>query len=548
MSRLNHPMTRLAACLPAGSAKTVLAVALVALPPAALALGMANPAPAIVACLLGLAWLIARILGVAQVERFAEKLAGEQRPERRPLALTLPRIAARLAEMEHRWLARHPVTGLPTREYLFAAIAAEPAASRSERLLGAIRLADYDRLAAFDQPLADAALGQFARRIAAAAGATHAIAQIDRDCLAIWFGGVQELDAARAAFRAIVYVAAQDITDGDHILSPTIEAGSASPGDGGTTPAQLLNQALTALSRPDSASGGQIVLADAPSPAAARDRFVLEQALAQAIGRDQLTMMFQPVVDVARGRLVGAEALLRWTHPELGAVSPARFIPIVEEIGLSERYGLWVLNAACREARAWQDEGLHGLKVAVNLSARQLLDPMLRPKIERTLARHGLAPDALELELTETAAMVDAARTLELFVELHAMGISLALDDFGTGYSSLSYLKNLRFDKLKIDREFVTQLQDRRDSRAICKALIELARGLDLTVLAEGVEDAREVETLRMLGCNLFQGYYFARPMPGADFRALAANREWLASFASPVHRQIETLEGRLSA
>ncbi len=330
------------------------------------------------------------------------------------------------------------------------------------------------------------------------------------------------------------------------VISPTVEAAAVCFPDDGPDAAHLFVRLTAALNRAEPAAGGEVRLNVPLSTEAAREQFMLEQDLTRAIDEGQLKMVFQPVVDLSQGRLIGAEALLRWDHPVLGPISPGRFIPIVEATGMSDRYGLWVLNAACREARLWQDEGLTGMKVAVNLSARQLTDPNLKDKLERTLQRHDLDPKALELELTETAAMADAERTFELFGALRETGISLAIDDFGSGYSSLSYLKNLPFDKLKIDREFVTDIDSRRDSRAICRALIELGRGLDLLVLAEGVENAREVETLRALGCNVFQGYHFAKPLAGDDFRRLAADSDWLASLSAPP--VAAHIKGRLSA
>ena len=198
------------------------------------------------------------------------------------------------------------------------------------------------------------------------------------------------------------------------------------------------------------------------------------------------------------------------------------------------------LTPPCKEARLWRKTGLPEMKVAVNVSAHQLLDPGLRSKIERTLERHRLPAHALELELTETAAMSDASRTLHLFGELRALGISLAIDDFGSGYSSLSYLKNLPFDKLKIDREFVTGIDTRRDSRAICKALVELGRGLDLLVLAEGVENSREVSALCDLGCRVFQGFHYSRPLSGPNFRRLVADAQWRAGLTVPVSHRHE--------
>jgi EAL domain-containing protein (putative c-di-GMP-specific phosphodiesterase class I) len=191
--------------------------------------------------------------------------------------------------------------------------------------------------------------------------------------------------------------------------------------------------------------------------------------------------------------------------------------------------GLWVLNAACREAGGWREQGLKDLKMAVNLSARQLQDPELSSIIVRTLERHGLAAQNLELELTETAAMEDSARTRELFHQLRGLGVGVAIDDFGSGYSSLSYVKNLPFSKLKIDREFVMAVDERRDSRAICAALVELARGLDITVLAEGVESGGEVDTLRELGCSMFQGFFFGRPITASSFLDTVTDPRWLA-------------------
>ena len=469
----------------------------------------------------------------AAVELFAARLCIDNTAPPRRLSASLSLIAATLESLQHRTANINPVTGLPTREYLEAEIEGDIAADRGATLIGAIRFSDFDRLAAFDRAAADAALRNLAARLTRATKSHHVLAQIDRNCFCIWFRGERELRAAAAEFNALVYVAGRDIADGGAALRPTIEAASGHfPRDGGGA-AQLFLFVTAALARPNGSAGGSAGGAAAAAVASvesAREDFLIEQDLTQAIAEDQLTMMFQPVVDLSVGRMIGAEALLRWNHPTLGSISPARFIPVVEAIGLSERYGLWVLNAACREARRCRDEGIDNLKLAVNLSARQLLDPTLCEKVQRTLDRHGLPANALELELTETAAMADADRTGSLFRQLRAMGVSLAIDDFGSGYSSLSYLKNLPFDKLKIDREFVIDVDKKRDSRAICKALIELGRGLGLLVLAEGVETAEEVAALRELGCTVFQGYHFSKPRSGEAFRALAHDPAWRSS------------------
>lgn len=511
---------------------------------AAAACAHASP-PGAAAGGLTLAALGATGLGVALHRQAAEarraaRLSGDP-GGRRPLPRSLAALSDRLDAVGHRVDNTHPVTGLPTREHLLQAMAHDLAPGAPPRLLGVVRFADFDRVAAFDDRAANAALSCIGARVVSAVGERHVVSQVDRDAIAVWFRDAPDLDAASAEFAAIAYVAAQEIAGEGEVLTPAVETAAVRWPEDGSSPGHLLLRAAAALGR-----GEASPLARLPSLQVARDDFALEQDLAQAIAEEQLTMAFQPVVDLSAGRLIGAEALLRWDHPRLGAISPARFIPVVERIGLSERYGLWVLNAACREAKRWQGQGLHGVKVAVNLSARQLVDPELPGKIARTLALHGLDPRALELELTETAAMADAERTRALFAELRATGVSLAIDDFGAGYSSLSYLKNLPFDKLKIDREFVTRVDAKRDSRAICRALLELGRGLDLLVLAEGVETAAEVDALRRLGCSVFQGYFFSKPLGGDDFVRLARDPAWRERLSPAPHRAPS--EGSVSA
>lgn len=497
-----------------------------------------------VACALGLIVLTCQAQTAAA--RLANQLCNDEAGERRSLLNALRQIALQLDGYERRASNIHSITGLPTREHLAEQIAVDLAAPKGPMLLGGLRFADFDRLAAFDLPAANSALAAFAARLITAAKVQHIVGQIDRDCFAIWFRGSADTTAAAAEFRALAYVAGQPLIKGGTTISPTVEAAAVTFPDDADDAAHLFVRLTAALNRAEPSAAGEVRLTTPLSTQAAREQFMLEQDLTRAIDEDQLKMVFQPVVDLAAQRLIGAEALLRWDHPQLGPISPAQFIPIVEATGMSDRYGLWVLNAACREARLWQDEGLLGIKVAVNLSARQLSDPGLKEKVERTLQRHDLPAKALELELTETAAMADADRTFELFGALRKIGVSLAIDDFGAGYSSLSYLKNLPFDKLKIDREFVTDVDSRRDSAAICRALIELCRGLDLLVLAEGVENAREVETLRQLGCNVFQGYHFSKPLAGDDFRKLAATPDWLAAFGEP--SPLSASKGLLSA
>jgi EAL domain-containing protein (putative c-di-GMP-specific phosphodiesterase class I)/GGDEF domain-containing protein len=424
--------------------------------------------------------------------------------------------------------APHPGSGLPTREPFLSDVDADIAASGEPALLAVIRFCDFDRLSPFDHEAADRALHALAARLQGAIGQGRRLAQVDRDCFAVWFSGAAAQDAA-GELRAISYVLRQDIGAGEHRMTPELKIGAALFPNDGSKAAVLLTRAFAALPKAGDAQADRLAFFSGAASVAARERFSLEQDLRHAVERDQLKLFFQPVVDLARGRVAGAEALLRWFHPELGSVPPSRFIPVLERSGLIDEVGVWVLNAACREARAWRDRGLDGLTIAVNLSARQFRDPMLSMVILRTLEQHRLVGQNLELELTETAMMQDAARTRQLLTHLKSLGVGAAIDDFGTGYSSLSCLKSLPFSKLKIDREFVTGVHDRADSRAICATLIALAHGLGMTVVAEGVEEPEEVHALIGLGCSLFQGYHFARPLPAADFLETIGDPLWLA-------------------
>ena len=252
------------------------------------------------------------------------------------------------------------------------------------------------------------------------------------------------------------------------------------------------------------------------------ERHALERDLRRALERDdELVLHYRPVVDADGDAIIGAEALIRWEHPTRGRVSPGEFIPLAEESDLIERIGRWTLRTACRQIARWREQGVSGVKVAVNLSARQFRDPGLLNYVEATIREFAIEPGSLEVELTETSAMNDAASTSAIMGRVRDLGVSIAIDDFGTGYSSMSYLRTMPFNKLKIDREFVQDIAGNADRQAICHALIALARELRLEVLAEGTETESEVRTLREQGCSVFQGFYFHRPMPAEEVGTL---------------------------
>ncbi len=255
------------------------------------------------------------------------------------------------------------------------------------------------------------------------------------------------------------------------------------------------------------------------------ERVALESGLRGALDRGEFQLHYQPKVEIKSGRITGVEALIRWRHPDLGEVSPVRFIPIAEETGLIVPIGEWVLRTACLQNKAWQDEGLPHLCVAVNLSVRQFSHEDLLVDIASTLEETGLDPACLELEITESMIMHNVDKAVQLLVKLKAMGVRLAIDDFGTGYSSLSNLKRFPLDTIKVDRSFVCDIPSNTDDMAITSAIIAMGRSLGLTVVAEGVETREQIDFLREHACDEFQGYYFSKPIDGRKVGELLRSR-----------------------
>jgi EAL domain-containing protein (putative c-di-GMP-specific phosphodiesterase class I)/GGDEF domain-containing protein len=364
----------------------------------------------------------------------------------------------------------------------------------------------------YDQARADGFLHVLARRLADALGRDVPLARIDSATFAAVLPAGAETDALLPDIIARV---SHDIALDGLTVAPDLMVGVAMPDtDGGDAEVVLGNAVAAAASNRVPRT---FTYYSAAARDAARERFELEQELRQAIRTDAFDLHFQPVVDLGLGRVSGAEALIRWRHPDRGLVAPGLFIPAAERSGLIDDIGRWVIRAACQQVGNWQSQGLPPMKVAVNLSARQFLDGKLVGLLSESIADAGIAADRLEIELTESAAMADYEHTRRTFGQLTDLGVTIAIDDFGTGYASMSYLRKLPFDKLKIDREFVTNIDTMPQNQAICGAMVMLGEGLGLKVLAEGTERAEEVSWLNRAGCNLFQGYYFARPVPADD-------------------------------
>lgn len=254
--------------------------------------------------------------------------------------------------------------------------------------------------------------------------------------------------------------------------------------------------------------------------AAVRERFDLAQELREAIERKEFFLVYQPKVDAATGRIVGAEALVRWASPKRGLVSPVQFIPVIDEIGLQGRLGEWVLDTACAQAMAWNRMGYSALAISVNVSPSQIHGGEIVTLVREALERHGLEPRHLELEVLESMAVDDASGTNSILAELRQMGVGIALDDFGTGYSSLVYLTQLPANVLKIDRGFIMHLLADKRQQAIVERIISLAKALNYVVVAEGVEEMEQMRMLAGMGCDLFQGYLFSKPLSAKDFVA----------------------------
>jgi diguanylate cyclase (GGDEF)-like protein len=285
----------------------------------------------------------------------------------------------------------------------------------------------------------------------------------------------------------------------------------------GVDPDTLLKNADLAMYHAKAAGRHNFQFFTAAMNEATAERLALEGGLRTAIERNELSLHYQPQVDVASGRTVALEALLRWRHPQLGHVPPLKFIPVAEDTGQIEAIGAWVLDQALAQVARWHAAGHAPLRVAVNLSAQQLRTDGFVERVALGLQTHRLPGTALELEITESVAMRDPARTADMLLQLRGLGVSLAIDDFGTGHSSLAYLKQLPLNCLKLDRSFVMDLEHDANDAAICTATIQMAHSLGLGVVAEGVENPAQLAFLRRVHCDLVQGYHFSKPMVVAD-------------------------------
>ncbi|SEN34316.1 diguanylate cyclase/phosphodiesterase with PAS/PAC sensor(s) [Sphingomonas gellani] len=419
------------------------------------------------------------------------------------------------------------LTGLPNRlminETLVRAMQeADKWGSRS-----AFMMLDLDRFKAVNDtlghPVGDRLLGRVSERLAQLMSPNEMCGRLGGDEFAVVIRDARDTGAVEALAHRIIETLSRPYEVDQHTLHVGASVGLAVGPRDGRTAEMLIRSADLALYRAKDAGRGVFRTYEPQLHVQAEERRVLEMALRKAIENNEMHLNYQPVVDAGTGGLTGFEALLRWTHPELGPISPAKFIPLAEEARLIESIGEWVLRTACDEAASWPSH----IRIAVNASADQLQNANFVTVVTSALANSGLSAERLELEVTESVFMhegLGATKTLERVLDL---GVRLSLDDFGTGYSSLGYLSRTRFSSIKIDRSFVQGASKGvREAIAIIRAVVALAKSLGMATTAEGVETEAEHQMVQDLGCTKVQGFYFGRPLPVEEARTLA-NRRW---------------------
>ncbi|MBI3145069.1 MAG: EAL domain-containing protein [Pseudogulbenkiania sp.] len=435
------------------------------------------------------------------------------------------------AEERLHFLANHDaLTGLPNRTLFLERLetSVEQAREFGQRL--ALLFIDLDRFKLVNDTLGhhagDELLVWIAEEMKKVAPPLSMVARLSGDEFTLLMPAVDSVQQVASRAQCVLdAIAGETVVAGQEVFVSASIGVSLYPEDGVTGEALLVN-ADTAMYRAKERGKSNFQFYTSDMNASALERLRLEYSLHKALSQGELEVWYQPKVELASGCINGAEALIRWRHPELGLVSPARFIPIAEDSSLIVSIGEWVLKTACREVCRWRERGLFAGRVAVNVSGRQLKYAGMVEVAERTLEECGLPSDALELEITESVAMDEDSGMVEVLHRLHELGVYLSIGDFGTGYSSLSYLKRLPVHGLKIDQSFVADLHQNRDDAAITQAIISIARSLGLGLVAEGVELDEQRRYLVEQGCGTGQGYLFSRPLPAAEFEELLLRNE----------------------
>ncbi len=430
-------------------------------------------------------------------------------------------------ESQIEFLAHHdPLTRLPNRLLLLSQLEHDIRVAQLQNCRLALLMLDLDRFKdvndSFGHGAGDELLQQVARRIHTRLRRTDTVARLGGDEFTVMLQNIEQPEDAAMIANGLIDVLARpwQLSNGAEVRIGASIGISIFP-DHGTATDELLQHADAALYQAKSEGRGCFRYFSRSLTRAARERIELDARLHRALQQNELRVHFQPQVDIGSGRIIGAEALVRWQDPQQGLIPPLRFIPVAEATGLIGAIGEWVLRETCRQGQEWRAAGLPPLTLAVNLSPRQFLHGDIVATVSAILAETGFPAERLELELTESALMERQEELVALLNRLRAIGVRLAIDDFGTGYSSLAYLKRFPLDVLKIDKGFVDDIPHGQDDVAIASAIIAMGHSLGFQVLAEGVETDEQLAFLQSLGCDLYQGYLKSRPLPADEFARL---------------------------
>lgn len=475
---------------------------------------------------------LARGMGISAMENGAHDFLSKNDPER-----MLPVIKR---ELEHAKLRRDKVaaeksvsklanydelTDLPNRNLFCQQLNRRLASTDNSTPSGVLLYIDLDRFMrindSFGYSTGDGLIRQVAARLQACMSRTDLVSRIGQDEFAVFASHIDDPTAVAALAERVMQRFSPAFVQNAQEFFITVSIGVSLNPQHGADAQTLLKNAESAMFAVKKQGRNQFQLYKQELNHTSSQRLRLENDLRHAIQRNQLFLAYQPIIDMKRRRIVSAEALIRWRHPELGIIPPDSFIPLADETGLIHSIGEWVARKACEQLRVWQDLGHDGLSVAVNVSAAQFKQDGLVAGIEHILRETGIDAHDLELEITETVAMQSADATIQTLRRFKNMGIGISIDDFGTGYSSLSYLKRFPIDTLKIDRSFVRDISVDSDDAAIVQAINSLGKTLKLRLVAEGVETREQFDYLCQQGCDRMQGYYFSKPVDAAEFLVL---------------------------
>jgi len=485
-----------------------------------------------------IAMLIGRTMERAMVDRESAKVATAQVDIIQADNAALQREIAKRHHVERQlaFAASHDeLTGLPNRTLLMTRLGRIVARTYSSDHLWAILFIDLDRFKVINDSLGhavgDLVLVETARRFERCLRSGDSVARLGGDEFIILLDGIEDAGVSCQVAERLLRALDAPFTIAGHEVSTSASVGIATGRNGEDEPEDVMRNADIAMYRAKTLGKQRYALFSPELLEDTRLRLELEMDLAHALERQELYLFYQPLVAMQNGCLIGFEALVRWRHPRRGLVNPNDFIPLAEETGAVIPLGAWILHEACRQLKEWQTTlpGAADLCINVNVSGKQLASPDFLATVENALGKSGLRPESINLEITESVLLREAENTRETLNRIRNLGVQIHLDDFGTGYSSLSYLRDFPIDALKIDRSFISRAEDEATtglaSADIVRSIIALAESMSLSVTAEGVETAAQVEALRDLGCTNLQGFYFSRPVEAAAAASIINNK-----------------------